>query len=128
MFFDQSACLFALPSDVTVGGRHAISLCACVCVLHCDCGLWRVAGGERWRGGHSGAGLGEAFLMIYTYVYLYYCYLAHSTSNLIPRKEFLMFMGTSWPKTKEVKGIRRYIHTSLSLPFSPLLGKFRQRI
>lgn len=49
MFFDQSACLFALPSDVTVGGRHAISLCACVCVLHCDCGL-RVAGGERRRG------------------------------------------------------------------------------
>lgn len=71
MFFDQSACLFALPSDVTVGGRHAISLCACVCVLHCDCGLWRVAGGERWRGGHSGAGLGEAFLMhIYICIFI----------------------------------------------------------
>lgn len=57
MFFDQSACLFALPSDVTVGGRHAMkSVCVRVyCIAIVDCGEWLAErGGEGTQWGWSG--------------------------------------------------------------------------
>jgi len=80
MFFNQSARLFDLPSDVTVGGRHAISLCVwvCVCLLHCDCGLKRVREAERGGGGER---VGLVWVRHSLYTYFLYDILLSRTLN-----------------------------------------------